>query len=75
MRSHAEDLGSLPSVHPKMSDGRRAGRPSLLSQLTRLGNIEEPEHADDIAYITPEMLDGGWCILPFTVPCFLAMFF
>lgn len=30
----------------------------MLSQLTRYGNIEEPEHEDDIAYITPEMLAG-----------------
>ncbi|XP_067949072.1 Na(+)/H(+) exchanger beta-like [Watersipora subatra] len=40
-----------------VGDGRRAARPSLLSQLTRYGNIEEPEHVDDIAYITPEMLE------------------
>ena len=36
----------------------RQQRASLLSQLTRYGDIEEPEQIDDIAYVTPDMLDG-----------------
>ncbi|XP_067949410.1 sodium/hydrogen exchanger 2-like [Watersipora subatra] len=38
-------------------NGWKPTTPSLLGQLTRYGDIEEPEHVDDIAYITPEMLE------------------
>ena len=41
-------------------NGWKPSAPSLLGQLARYGNIEEPEHVDDIAYITPEMLEGGF---------------
>mgnify|MGYP001796061785 CR=1 FL=1 len=36
----------------------KPGRPSLLSQISRYGDLEEPEHVDDFAYVTPEMLEG-----------------
>ena len=51
--------GSAASVHPAVAGSAvRQQRASLLSQLTRYGDIEEPEQIDDIAYVTPDMLDG-----------------
>ena len=51
--------GSAASVHPPVAGSAvRQQRASLLSQLTRYGDIEEPEQIDDIAYVTPDMLDG-----------------
>ena len=60
MRSISSSTSSV-KLRPK------AARQSLLSQLSRYGDLDEPENVDDFAYVTPEMLEGLFlrlCCIP-----------